>query len=108
MSIFVLSITWYLPPALEHQLCQYVSYLGLASLSHNTIKCYLSAVRHLHIAEGLPDPQISRMARLEQVIRGVKSTQAKRKNKGKERLPISIEILGEMRRTWQREASRDA
>ena len=43
-------------PASERQLGQYVSYLALANLAHSTIKCYLAAVRHLHIAEGAADP----------------------------------------------------
>ena len=42
--------------------------LALSKLSHNTIKSHLAAVRHLHIAEGLAEPEISKMARLEQVL----------------------------------------
>ena len=72
-------------PASERQLGQYVSYLALANLAHSTIKCYLAAVRHLHIAEGAADPQISRMARLEQILRGIKLTQAKGTGRRKER-----------------------
>ena len=52
-------------PASKHQLCQFVSFLASEPLSHSSIKCYLSAIRHL---EG--DPRI--MVRLEQVLRGVK------------------------------------
>ncbi len=95
-------------PSSEQQLCQYVSYLALANLSHNTIKCYLSAVRHLHIAEQAPDPEISKMPRLEQVLRVIKYTQAKRKEKGKARLPISIDILSRLRESWQARATQDS
>ena len=95
-------------PASEHQLCQYVSCLAMDNLCHNTIKCYLSAVRHLHIADGLGDPGISKMARLEQVLRGIKSMQARGKVKERQRLPISIELLHKMRGVWMREASADA
>lgn len=95
-------------PAQEHQLCQYVSFLAIDNLCHNTIKCYLSAVRHLHIAEGWGDPGISKMARLEQVLRGIKSMQARGKTKERPRLPISIDLLHKLRGVWQREATVDA
>ena len=39
-------------PASEHQLCQFVSYQAEGKLCHSTIKCYLSAVRQMHVAEG--------------------------------------------------------
>lgn len=90
-------------PASEHQLCCYVAWLAMQNIAHSTIKCYLSAVRHLHIAEGLVDPKISSMARLEQVLRGVKSTQAKGLKRPRPRLPISIELLNKMRQQWQKE-----
>lgn len=41
------------------------------------LKCYLSAVRHSHLAEGYPDPGISIMAHQEQVL---KSIQTRAKN----------------------------
>lgn len=44
------------------------------------------------------------MPRLEQVIRGIKLTQAK----GNKRLPISIEVQGKMRESWQLVASQDS
>ena len=91
----------------EHLLCQYVSHLTLLKLSHNTIKSYLAAVRHLHIEEGLADPEISKMARLEQVLRGIKATHARCKQKGKPRLPISVKLLSKLKESWQREASQD-
>ena len=95
-------------PASETQLGQFVSYLALANLAHSTIKCYLAAVRHLHIAEGVPDPQISKMARLEQILRGIKLSQAKSGKRGKERLPISIDILATLKAAWESTATEDA
>ena len=56
-------------PAPERQLCWFVSSLALQSLCHSTIKSYLAAIRHLHIAEGYGDPHIHNMARLEQVFK---------------------------------------
>ena len=85
-----------------------MAYLATDNLCHNTIKCYLSAVRHLHIAEGLGSPGISSMARLEQVLRGIKSMQARGNVKERPRLPITIELLHKMRRVWQEEATGDA
>ena len=95
-------------PTSEGQLCQFVSYLALANLSHNTMKCYLSAIRHLHIAEGAGDPQISKMPRLEQVLRGIKLTHARGEKEGNVRLPVSIDVLEKMRVVWQTSASRDS
>ncbi len=39
-------------------------------------------LRHLHIAERTGDPEIAKMPRLEQALRGVKLTQAKDNKKG--------------------------
>ena len=86
-------------PAAEHQLCQFVSLLANQSLCHNTIKSYLAAVRHLHIAEGYGDPHISRMAKLEQVLRGIKLVQAKGEKKPP-RLPITPQHLTNLRGVW--------
>ena len=88
-------------PASEHQLCQYVSHLANENLCHSTIKCYLSAIRHLHVAEGYGDPNICNMARLEQVLKGIKSIQAK-SSKKPTRLPITPELLRKMRQVWTR------
>ena len=64
-------------PASEHQLRHFVSYQAEGKLCHSTIKCYLSAVRQMHVAEGYGDPRMSSMARLEQVLKGTKSLQAR-------------------------------
>ena len=41
-------------------------------LTHTTSKCYLSAVRHLHIENGWGDPNFSSMPTLELVLKGGK------------------------------------
>ena len=46
---------------------EFVSYQAEGKLCHSTIKCYLSAVCQMHVAEGYGDPCMSSMARLEQV-----------------------------------------
>ena len=71
----VCSKTWVSVP--EHHLCQFVSYQAEGKLCHSTIKCYLSAARQMHVAEGYGDPCMSSMARLEQVLKGIKSLQAR-------------------------------
>ena len=95
-------------PASEHQLCQFASCLANQNLGHSSIKCYLSAVRHLHVAEGHGDPHvaeghgdphISCMARLEQVLKGIKGVQVRTVPK-QTRLPITPELLLKMRQVW--------
>ena len=93
-------------PASEYLLCQFVSFLANENLSHSTIKCYLAGVRHLHIAEGFGDPRIRGMARLEQALKGIKSTQAKKRGPNRQtRLPITLGILSKLRRACQRAES---
>ncbi len=70
---FCTSKQFCLLPASESQLCQFVSQLANGHLSHTTIKCYLAAVRHAHIEGRLGDLKICGMARLEQVLKGIKS-----------------------------------
>lgn len=86
-------------PASEHQLCQFVSFLANQSLCHITIKSYLAAIRHLHIAEGYGDPHISNMAKLEQVLRGIKLVQTKGAKKPL-RLPITPQHLTKLKVAW--------
>ena len=91
-------------PASEHQLCQFASFLATPDLCHNSIKSYLAAIRHLHIAEGFGDPHISRMAKLEQVLKGIKSVQCKNSSR-KLRLPILPHHLAKMRKVLMKDSS---
>ena len=95
-------------PTSEHLLCQYVAFLSLSGLVHSTIKCYLAAVRHLHIEQHRGDPGISSMPRLELVVKGVKREQAMRIEKSRGRQPISIDILKELYQVWRDKASAEA
>ena len=74
-------------------------------LALNSIKLYLSAVRHLHLAMHLPDPKIGEMARLEQVIKGSKCEYAKLKPWTRKQLPITPELLLKMRKIWEKESN---
>lgn len=96
-------------PASEHLLCRYVSTLADENLRHGTIKCYLSAIRHLHVAEGYGDPRVSSMARLEQVLKGIKMTQARKPGeKSLVRLPITPELLLKLKGSWSKEQGHDS
>ena len=86
--------------ATEQQLCQFVTCLAGDNLCHSTIKCYL---RHLHLALEWADPGISRMARLEQVLRGVKYLQAK-KRKPLAPLPITVDHLNLLNGVWAKDS----
>lgn len=77
-----------------------MSHLANEKLCYSTIKCYLSAIRHLHVAEGYGDPKISDMARLEQVLKGIKSIQAMEAPRKQARLPITPEHLKKIKWVW--------
>ena len=89
-NLYSLSAT----PASEQLLCRFVSYLALDHVSANSLRVYLSAVRQLHLQCHLPPPVIAAMPRLQQVLRGIKISQAKSPNAGtaatpRSRLPIT-------------------
>ena len=64
-------------PASELLLCRYVTYLALDHVSANLLKVYLSAIRQLHLQQGIPPPVVASMPRLQQVLRGIKISQAR-------------------------------
>ena len=92
-------------PASESVLCHFVSYLAHQNLKHKTIKVYLSAIRFLHIMEGAEDPFQPSRLRLQYVLRGIKRAEAQRSGSGKERLPISSNILRKIKAVWEGSAS---
>ena len=87
-------------PVNENLLCRFTAYLAEEGLAPSTIKLYLSAVRHLQISMGLPDPKIGDMACLEQVVKGAKREYGKKNPGKKERLPITPDILLQMKEVW--------
>ena len=56
-------------PTSESILCRYVAFLAKDNLKHQTIKTYLSAVRHMHIVAGKGDPFKEDMPLLEYTMR---------------------------------------
>ncbi len=92
-------------PASESTLCKFVAYLTEAGLKHRTIRVYLSAVRHLHIAEGERDLFTAGFPRLQYVLQGVKRVEAEKGVGKRERLPISPDILRKVKTVWESEST---
>lgn len=69
-------------------------------LSAGTMKSYLAAVRHRQIAMGLGDPVMVRMPQLQYVLKGARRRLAGRPKRT--RLPITPEILQQLRKSWER------
>ena len=84
------------------KLCLFVSYLAKEKLKHRSIRTYMSAVCHLQIGAGFPDPfgQSLHIPRLEYVMKGIKRVQAEEGSTIKERLPITPHILRRLREVW--------
>ena len=78
----------HLSPADKQSLMRFATTLA-DSLNHSSIKVYLSAVRSLHIDNGLADPLINCL-QLQPLLRGIKRVQGSPTPK---RLPITIDIL---------------
>jgi hypothetical protein len=87
-------------PVIEDTLCYYCAFLADKGLTQQTIKCYLSAVRYQHVSQGFADPHMSDMARLEQVLRGIKIVRARKEEKSRTRLPITPAILWTLKKAW--------
>ena len=95
-------------PTSEDNLCKFCAYLADQGLTHQTIKYYLSAIRHQQSAMmGLSDPGISSMARLEQLLRGSKRVKAKQGQSSNHRLPITLPILSKLKEVWLATAFED-
>lgn len=75
-------------PASEQLLVLFSAHMA-QSCTHNTIRAYLSAVRHLHLSHGLKDP-LDRTLQLQLVLRGIKR---KKPSLADARLPITPLIL---------------
>ena len=78
----------------EQSLMRFASFLA-DSLHHSSIKVYLSAVRSLHIDNGLPDPLINCL-QLQRLLRGIKRVQGSSTSK---RLPITVDLLKAIQRS---------
>ena len=90
-------------PVTEVKLLNFVAYLSNQELKHQTVKCYLSAVRHLQIECGGKDPRVKSMPLLALALRGTKREQAGMEKRTQ--LPIIPLILEKLRRVWNRDPS---
>ena len=90
-------------PTSEQLLCKFVAYLATKDISATTIKVYLSAVRQLHLSRNHSPPDIASMPCLQQVIRGIRISQAGLHSGKASRLPITPAILQSIRTQWQGE-----
>ena len=82
-------------PVTQSLLCFYVSHLANAGLSYSSIKTYLSTVRYLQVANGLPEPRASSMPKLDLVERGIRRVKSLQPG-GRPRLPITPSILRQL------------
>lgn len=87
-------------PLSESALCNFVAYLADESLQHRSIKAYLSGLRYFQIKTGLGDPFERHMPRLSYVVKGVKRVQAASGSVARQRLPITPDILRQLRGVW--------
>ena len=71
-------------------------------LTHKTIKCYLSAVSHLHIQYGHEDPFASALPQLTYVLSGVRRTQGERHTR--QRLSITPMELRSIKTVWSQQS----
>ena len=90
-------------PTSEQLLCRFVTYLAMDRVSASSLSVYLSAVRQLHLQQGLPPPAVREMPRLQQVLRGIKREQARAPNPApsqRSRLPITPTLLRSIWHSW--------
>ena len=81
----------------------FVAALVNQGLKLQTIKCYLSAVRHLQIECGGGDPRVESMPLLALTLRGAKREQAGAPTRT--RLPLTPAVLEKLRRVWNQDAT---
>ena len=87
----------------ESNLLRFVAFAVGQGLKQQTIKSYLSAIRHLQVSCGGGDPRAVAMPQLELALRGAKREQAGQRVRP--RLPITPVVLLKMRDVWQRSVS---
>ena len=88
-------------PITEQKLLSFVAFMSQQGLKYQTMKCYLSAVRHLQVTCGGGDPKVENMPLLELALRGTRKEQSGIPKRT--RLPITPGILRKMLELWNRE-----
>ena len=87
-------------PVQEDTLCKYVAFLAKEGLKHRSIKSYLSGIRWSQIQQALGNPFAHPMPRLEYVLSGIKRVETRGGSQPRTRLPITIDILQQLRDVW--------
>lgn len=85
----------------ESVLCRFVAFLSSVPVSYQTIRSYLSAVRHLQISSGLPDPALNPSARLDYVLKGAHRQDMPRARAN--RMPITPQVLRQIHWVWSQD-----
>ena len=89
-------------PLSESTLCSFAAYLATINLCPQTIKTYLSAIKHTHIMLGFPDPSTSiNASTLKLVQRGIARHHSQLEAPARTRLPITPDILRQVKSLWQ-------
>ena len=69
------------PTQPQQTILRFVAYLADGGLAHSTISAYLSGLRFVQIASGLPDPDLPAFPQLHYVLRGVHRCQSSLHNR---------------------------
>ena len=92
-------------PASEHTLLLFATALANHSISHGTIKVYLSAIRHMHVMLGLHEYFSQQLTpRLQLALIGIKRSQAA-SSFTRIRLPITLQIMHKVKRLLSQQPS---
>ena len=92
-------------PVTEHLLCAFSAFMADGGLTAQTIKSYLAAVRNTQLSLGLPDPrEQSSMPTLKRVQAGIARTRLGRGHPSKIRLPITAQILSQIKQNLEQVA----
>ena len=89
-------------PVNEEVLCRFVAFLSSVPVSYSSIRSYLSAVPHLQIANGLPDPAVTSFARLDYVLKGAR--RQGRHTPRSRRMPITPQVLRQIFQVWSQDS----
>ena len=77
-----------------------MAFLAKEGLKHHSIKSYLSGIWWSQIQQALGNPFAHPMPRLEYVLSGIKRVETRGGSQPRTRLPITIDILQQLRDVW--------
>ncbi len=89
-------------PATQDGLCMFVARMAKEGLKYRTLKGYLAGVKHLHVAEGLPEPFGPAQKRLHYALQGIRRREANLGQGERPRLPITPELLKKLKGVWSK------